>query len=403
MNDRYEFWRDDHRDGWHENDFTDDTDQLLLISQCVLSTSGYLIPEQFAFRLKEWTDVGFPELQSKGCCGVGFTVGSVIDHPEFLTNSYQAAFDIWHSGGCDLAANGAMMRTAVLGIPFFFDESQVVLNAIECAKVTHADPRCIFSSVVVSVLISRTLRLALRIGDEFQLDAKEREKFLQVMESKVISVSHSVCDGATSKRALYKSQLSMAELCIPKIEHADEVWPKYNKPDSSRQNTPVQCLDDPNRFSTASCGEDDALAELIKNVVSDYKFLLDSKDDIKKERWHFQAEKFCFSDRLRDLDLDEENSIGFTLKCLGSALFCFSRKNAVDLTNGDFFMQVITELVLEAGDADTNGAVAGALLGCRLGMKGLPNDWLTGLRNKEFLIKISEELVELVMNQLNSV
>lgn len=375
---------------------------MLLILQCILSTNGYLIPEQFAFRLKEWTDIGLPELQSKGCCGVGFTVGSVIDHPEFLSNPYKAAYDIWHSGGCDLAANGAVMRTAVLGISFFFNESQVVLNAIECAKVTHADPRCIFSSVVVSALISRTLRRALEIGEEFQVDAKDKEKLLKVMESKSISVPYPICDESIAKRAVHKSQLSIAELCIPKID-TEPVWPKYNASDPSRPKTPVKCSDDPNRFSTASCGEDYPLVELVNKVVSDYKFLLNSKNQIERERWHWQAEKFCFPESLHDIELDEENSIGFTLKCLGSALFCFGRKNAVDMTNGDFFMQVITELILEAGDADTNGAVAGALLGCRLGMKGLPNDWLTGLRNKEFLVKVSEELVELVMNQLSSV
>jgi len=43
------------------------------------------------------------------------------------------------------------------------------------------------------------------------------------------------------------------------------------------------------------------------------------------------------------------------------------------------------ELVLEAGDADTNGAVAGALLGARVGYSKLPKDWLDGLVEKEWL------------------
>lgn len=73
------------------------------------------------------------------------------------------------------------------------------------------------------------------------------------------------------------------------------------------------------------------------------------------------------------------------------------------MKKADFFMQVITELTLEAGDADTNCAVAGALLGGRLGMKGLPSEWLTGLRNREFLMKISEELLEVVMKQIQTV
>jgi len=33
------------------------------------------------------------------------------------------------------------------------------------------------------------------------------------------------------------------------------------------------------------------------------------------------------------------------------------------------FIRVMTELVLQGGDADTNGAVAGALMGCRVGFR----------------------------------
>ena len=62
---------------------------------------------------------------------------------------------------------------------------------------------------------------------------------------------------------------------------------------------------------------------------------------------------------------------------MGSALYCFQ--------NGKDFKTSITELTLEAGDADTNGAVAGALLGCKLGYDQLPKDWLDGLLEKEWL------------------
>lgn len=378
------------------------SDQLLLVLQCILSSNGYLIPEHFAFRLQEWTKIGFPELGNKKCCGVGFTVGSVIDHPDFLEDPHKAAFDIWSSMGCNLAANGAVMRTAVLGIPLFFNERQVALNAIDCAKVTHADPRCIFSSVVVSALISRMFREALEIVEAYQMNDSEKENLLKIIESKKTQYPNSLndCDeGPISQRALQKSQMTLLELCVPKSEDVQPPKsPNYYYPDLLRLSNPVECFNDPNKFSIASCGQDDPTMDLIKQVVSDYRFLLS-----KNECWRWEAEKFCFSNNIHEIELDEENSIGYTLKCLGAALFCFARKQKAAMTNGDFFMQVITQLVLEAGDADTNGAVAGALLGCRLGLKGLPSAWLDGLRNKEFLMKISEELLELVMKQLESV
>lgn len=395
-----------------------------MILQCLLSTDGYLIPKHFAYRLKEWTEIGFPELGNKACCGVGFTVGSVIGHPEFLIDPHKAAFDIWQSKGCDLAANGAVMRTAVLGTSLFFNEHQVVLNTINCAKVTHADPRCIFSSVVVSVLISRIFKRELEVGENYRIDDREMEKLLKITESK-----SSVCDNNADsplRSTTQKFELSIAELCTPKPvleekprpffqslwckmvnmgQKSDnkwpERWPNHHDPDQSRIKTPAKC--NPNKFSIETCGHDDFYMELIKEVLSDYNFLLNIKDEPKRKHWIVDVEKLCFPKTLSDIQLDEKASIGYTLKCLGSALYCFSRKEESDMKKGDFFMQVITELTLQAGDADTNCAVAGALLGGRLGMKGLPKVWMLGLRNREFLISISEQLVELVMKQLNSI
>lgn len=385
----------------------------------MLSTNGLLIPEQFAFRLKEWTGIGFPDLDNKACCGVGFTVGSVISHPEFVTDPHKAAFDVWESKGYDLAANGAVMRTSVLGIPLFFNESQVVLNAINGAKVTHADPRCIFSSVVVSVLISRMLRKELEIEEKNEIDDSDRERLLKIAESKTTT-----CD--SNEGLIEKSDLLLADLCIPKVvviekekpqnrfqslwtrlgkrgrKSSDNDRPNHKETDPSRLQTPAKCSNDPNRFSTASCGQDEKLMALTEEVVSDYKFLININNDTKRIHWTTDVERLCFPKNLHEMALDEKSSIGYTLKCLGSALFCFSRRKRDRMYSGDFFMQVITELTLEAGDADTNSAVAGALLGSRLGFKGLPNVWLMGLRNREFLIKICDELVELVMKQLDS-
>jgi ADP-ribosylglycohydrolase len=44
-------------------------------------------------------------------------------------------------------------------------------------------------------------------------------------------------------------------------------------------------------------------------------------------------------------------------------------------------------LSLQAGDADTNGAVAGALLGCKLGVKKIPQSWVMGFCYKDWLDK----------------
>ena len=42
------------------------------------------------------------------------------------------------------------------------------------------------------------------------------------------------------------------------------------------------------------------------------------------------------------------------------------------------FCQALEDIAYEGGDADTNGAVAGALLGCKLGKAGLPKIMVGG-------------------------
>ncbi|XP_037047819.1 uncharacterized protein LOC119082395 [Bradysia coprophila] len=406
----HEFYRDGHRCRWHENDFTDDTDQMLLILQCLLSSDGLLIPQEFAYSLKEWTEIGFPELDNKTCCGVGFTVGCVIGHTQFETNPHKAALDIWQANDRNLAANGAVMRTSVLGISLFHDESHVVRNAANCAKVTHADPRCIFSAVVVSVLISRMLRMEIGSTRKYNIPDSEKEKLLKLINSDATEnydeptgtalksiLSPKSVQKDKSRNILQSLWSPIARKFVKKPAMGSFSLPSHRPIDPLRIQTPAVCSNDPDRFSTTLCGQNDLLMRMIEEVVSDYSFLIDKQ----QTQWNADVERMCPPKNLHDLQLDERRSIGYTLKCVGSALFCFSRNKADDMKSGDFFIRIITDLTLEAGDADTNAAVAGALLGCRLGFKGLPSQWLNGLRHRKFLMEICDELLELVMKQLS--
>lgn len=385
---------------------------MLLILQCLLSSHGLLIPQHFAYRLKEWTEIGFPELDNKACCGVGFTVGSVIGHTEFKTNPHKAAMDVWKSNDRDLAANGAVMRTSVLGISRFHDEPHVVRNSINCAKVTHADPRCIFSAVVVSVLISRMLRMEFGSTEKCTLTDSDRQNLLKLIESGATenttddenigtgfqsTLSPKVLEEAKSQNFLQSLRSTVVKLVKKPVPIGSFSLPTHKPVDKSRQQTPAKCSNDPNRFLTELCGHNDLMMSMIEEVLSDYKFIIDSD----QTQWNADIENFCRPKNLRDMQLDERRSIGYTLKCVGSALYCFSRQKPDDMKSEDFFMKVITELTLEAGDADTNAAVAGALLGCRFGYDGLPSVWLNGLRHRQFLMLICDELLELVMKQVS--
>jgi len=113
----------------------------LLIVQNLLADNGVVDPANFAFRLEEWKRLGWPELDSKLPNGMGRTVYSAIAHKDFLTDPLRASYEVWDKGSRAFAANGGVMRTAILGAPFFWNEQKVVENCMMAAKVSHADPR----------------------------------------------------------------------------------------------------------------------------------------------------------------------------------------------------------------------------------------------------------------------
>lgn len=89
---------------------------------------------------------------------------------------------------------------------------------------------------------------------------------------------------------------------------------------------------------------------------------------------------------LADLQLDSKGSIGYTFKCLSAGIWalCAVNRGEQDGRSGNF-THVIQQLVAEGGDADTNGAVAGALVGCYFGFSKLPAEWIAQMPYSSWL------------------
>lgn len=50
------------------------------------------------------------------------------------------------------------MRTSIMSVPHFHDLELVKQNTISAARVTHADPRCIASTVALSTALALMLQ-----------------------------------------------------------------------------------------------------------------------------------------------------------------------------------------------------------------------------------------------------
>lgn len=288
---------DMHRSRWQAGDWTDDSDQMILILQGILYNRGQVLAPDFAQRIHRWMKQGFPEHGDFGGLGLGATTSRVLHHPDFMKDPHEVAFYVWDHNQRSIAPNGGVMRTCILGLHQWQDLGAVVRNTIEICKVTHHDPRCQASCVAVTSCIALML----------QHNAKS-----------------------------YSS-----------------------KGKTTPQNVKT----------------------LIAKSYEKACTVLETEEQ-RKELWQFMSCK-----KIKDLKLCEGGKIGYTYKCMGAGFWALKQEN---------FTKAMIKLVMEAGDADTNGAVAGALLACKMGsVSSLPDDWVEGLKYKAWLMEMVDRFLQL--------
>lgn len=274
---------DFHRSRWKEGDWTDDSDQMLMILMSITENKGKVDCKDIGRRIKNWMNHGIPEHGDNGGLGLGRTTATVLHQKEYEEDPHACAELVWRSSQCKIAPNGAVMRTCIVGTHRFRDLEEVAKNASDIARVTHHDHRCQASAVAVSVAIAMMLQ-----RNEKHLDWKGRYKVDQI------------------------------------IKDTYDIAVKYIEIEEQKQEllTYLKC----------------------KNI--------------------------------KELKLAEPGKIGYTFKTLGSGFWGLKQKD---------FRKAITKIVMQGGDADTNACVAGALLGCKLGLGAIPSSWQDGLLHKEWL------------------
>jgi ADP-ribosylglycohydrolase len=145
-------------------------------------------------------------------------------------------------------------------------------------------------------------------------------------------------------------------------------------------------------------GEDDlnaVIEECYQWVLENYH--PDPEADGKRqylERTEF--ERYCYASSWSSLELDDSQKIGYVYKCLGAGLFSL-RLGLGHKTSpaSAVFEDVVTTLVMQGGDADTNACCAGAMLGAWLGYELLPPHWRDGIKHSDWLIQKTNAMCQL--------
>ena len=252
-----EIFQDRHRKRWKIGDWTDDTDMMLCIANAVVKDKGVNLTS-IANNFKEWAN-GEP-------MGIGENTYKVLTIGDYVEHPLEVSKKIWEMSHEKSAANGGLMRTSIVGLfPKAVEEC-----ASNICRLTHYDPRCVGSCVIVSELI------------------------------------HSL---VYSDKGLSYHQIS-------------DIGRKY----------------------------DERISEFID---------------------------LSLSPDIRALELQDEDSVGYTLRTLAAALWAYWHART--------FEEGLLAVVRAGGDADTNAAVACAILGAKFGYQAIPAEYKEGLIFREQL------------------
>ena len=260
-----QIFQDRHRKRWEIGDWTDDTDMMLCIADAVIEDKGvdfYNIARHF----KAWAN-GVP-------MGIGENTYKVLMTGDYVERPFEVSRKVWEMSRYQSAANGGLMRTSVVGL----FPKEVKTCAENICRLTHYDPRCVGSCVIVAELIH-----ALVYGLE--------PPTMPMMLNMALSYDAEICNY---------------------IERARRE----------------------------------------QNVVN----------------------------------LMNDDHMGYTLVTLSVALWAYWHANS--------FEEGLLAVVNAGGDADTNAAVACAILGAKFGCQSIPQEYIEGLLYREQLestvLKLSE-------------
>ena len=262
-----DIFQDRHRKRWKIGDWTDDTDMMLCIANAVIKDKGVNLTS-IAQNFKDWAN-GEP-------MGIGENTYKVLMIGDYVEHPLEVSKKVWEMSGKKAAANGGLMRTSIVGLfPKAVEEC-----AVNICRLTHYDPRCVGSCVIVSELIHALVY--------------------------------------NEKRLSYHQIVDMSR--------------KY----------------------------DERIVEFVD---------LSMNTDI------------------RALELQDEESVGYTLRTLAAALWAY--------WNARTFEDGLLSVVRAGGDADTNAAVACAILGAKFGFNAIPQEYVDGLIYKEQLDEVINGMIEL--------
>lgn len=171
--------QDYHRKRWINGSWTDDTEMMLCIANAIIEDKEIKL-STIARNFKDWFN-GEP-------LGIGRNTFKVLAVKDYVDYPQMVAEVIWKLSNKISAANGAVMRTSIVGLW----NNNTEKYATEICKLTHYDARCVGSCAIISLLINNlvyknqmlSLEQLIEIGERY--DSRIREYLVQGARSECL-------------------------------------------------------------------------------------------------------------------------------------------------------------------------------------------------------------------------
>lgn len=129
------------------------------------------------------------------------------------------------------------------------------------------------------------------------------------------------------------------------------------------------------RRSTEEDVDDEFVEKIIDESIKETFEFVPESEEFREEIIYYSS---CES--IEDLKLGDPKSIGYSLKAFGCAIWALRHSKSP--------LESLVAICREGGDADTNGAVAGILVGARYGYKALPGECLELMFSREWISQL---------------